>query len=151
MISSDVKKVIVIKTSSKEDELAIGTQIHNQLRGNTDYIENNIVLSISQSFEKGTMNENEVQLWIAKSSSSYPIIRIDSVVNAELTIMIIVNTESEMIEARDSIYNQLVGNEDYVNCSIVLNDSDDRRDINENGYMVKIFISSEAKQVHLTI
>lgn len=151
MITSDVKKILIIKTSSKEDELSIGTQIHEQLRGNQDYIDSNIVLSISQSFTKGTMPDNEVHLWISKDSSICPKIKINSIPNRDLTIEVIVNFEEEMLRIKDSIYKQLVGNKDYINSNIILNGSDDRQDENKNGHMVRISISSDTNPIEIFI
>lgn len=39
---------IRIDTDSEEEKLRIGNEIHEQLRGNDDYINNRIILDISQ-------------------------------------------------------------------------------------------------------
>lgn len=39
-------------------------------------------------------------------------------------ITIKTDNDESMFKVRDSIHNQLVGNEDYINCDIVLNDDD---------------------------
>lgn len=38
-------KEIVISTKTNEEKMIIGSDIHNQLRGNQDYIDNNIILN----------------------------------------------------------------------------------------------------------
>lgn len=40
------KREIIIKCASDEDQKALGNSIHDQLRGNPDYIDNRIVLNI---------------------------------------------------------------------------------------------------------
>lgn len=45
-MSNKIKREIIIKCSEEKDQLAIGNAIHEQLRGNPDYIENRIVLNI---------------------------------------------------------------------------------------------------------
>ena len=47
-------------------------------------------------------------------------------------IIIKTSNEEEMLKIRDSIYNQLVWNKDYIESNIILNGSDDRRDGTEN-------------------
>ena len=54
------------------------------------------------------------------------------------------DTEEDMITIRDRICEQLVGNQDFIDCNIVLNGSDDRR---ENGYEVHVYIFKECKYI----
>ena len=42
------KKAIEIECSSNEDKMMVGEAIHNQLVGNEDYINNNIILNIDE-------------------------------------------------------------------------------------------------------
>lgn len=42
------KKYIEIECSSNEEKVKIGELIHNQLKGNEDYINNNIILNIDE-------------------------------------------------------------------------------------------------------
>lgn len=60
-------------------------------------------------------------------------------------IAIVTNTEDEMFEVREKIYQQLVGNPDYVNNNIILNGSDDRLDGSVN--TVCVYISEECKNI----
>ena len=58
------KMSIIIETANDEDKLKIGNHIHEQLVGNKDYIDNNIVLSIDV--------DNEVNLYIYKECENVP-------------------------------------------------------------------------------
>lgn len=41
-----IKMHIIIKVKNNEEKMAIGTKIHEQLRGNEDYVNNNIILNV---------------------------------------------------------------------------------------------------------
>lgn len=73
-MEKDLRRLIVVKTQSKEEELQIGEKIHNQLIGNQDYIDCRIVLNLSSDRDDGT--ENEVHLYIFNDSISDPEITI---------------------------------------------------------------------------
>ena len=68
-MSEDVKMYIRIEVQSKEECMRIGTLIHDQLRGNKDYIDSNIVLNC-------TDNDNVVRLYICKECENVPTITI---------------------------------------------------------------------------
>lgn len=67
-MSDKVKLEITIKTQSEEEKMEVGTRIHEQLRGNPDYVNNNIILNIDA--------ENEVWLGIFKECENVPKITI---------------------------------------------------------------------------
>lgn len=46
MLDNQLKRKIIITTDSNETKMEIGTKIHNQLRGNPDYVDSNIILNI---------------------------------------------------------------------------------------------------------
>ena len=58
-------------------------------------------------------------------------------------ITIVADTEEEMYEIREKIHLQLVGNQDYIDCNIILNGSDDRMDGSVNTVCVYIFKECE--------
>lgn len=72
--NNELRRTIIIKTNSREEELRIGTKIHEQLRGNPDYIENRIILNMSDARDDQT--ENEVHVYIFSDAISDPEIRI---------------------------------------------------------------------------
>ena len=63
-----LKKLILVKTNSHEEELKILDNFHNQLIGNKDYIESRIVLNHSSKIISNT--ENEVRLYIFDDSET---------------------------------------------------------------------------------
>lgn len=64
-MSEDVKLYIRIETISKDECMRIGTLIHDQLRGNKDYVDSNIVLNCTDS-------DNVVRLYIFKECENVP-------------------------------------------------------------------------------
>lgn len=48
MSNKTFKKAIEIECSSNEEKMEVGKLIHNQLKGNQDYIDNNIILNIDE-------------------------------------------------------------------------------------------------------
>ena len=48
MADKTFKKAIEIECSSNEEKMRVGESIHNQLVGNEDYINNNIILNIDE-------------------------------------------------------------------------------------------------------
>lgn len=73
-MDSQLRRQIIIKTASPEEEFRIAEKIHNQLVGNQDYIDCNIVLNISAYRRDDT--KNEVHVYIFDESESDPIITI---------------------------------------------------------------------------
>lgn len=65
-----IKKTIIVKVNSKEEEYAVAAKIHNQLKGNADYIESRIVLNMSGDRRDGTVNE--VHLYIFDDAENVP-------------------------------------------------------------------------------
>ncbi len=58
-----IKKQIIIKTSSHEEEFAVAEKIHRQLAGNSDYINSRIVLNMSGDRRDGTLNEVHLSIF----------------------------------------------------------------------------------------
>ena len=56
------------------------------------------------------------------------------------------DSEEEMLRVKENIHNQLTGNEDYINCNIILNGSDDRM-LSEDENGVHVYIFNECKYV----
>ena len=73
-MEQEIKRMVIIKTQSREEEFGIADKIHNQLVGNPDYIESRICLNMSKDRDDGT--ENEVHLIIFNDSESDPEIKI---------------------------------------------------------------------------
>ena len=73
-LMQEARRVIRISTNSKEEESKVMENIHKQLVGNQDYIDNRIVLNDSSTRNDGT--ENEVHLYIFNDSISDPDIKI---------------------------------------------------------------------------
>ena len=71
---AELRKTIIIKTKSYEEEWEVAKKIHEQLKGNKDYIENRIILSMSKEIPYEV--ENEVHLYIFDDAESNPEIRI---------------------------------------------------------------------------
>jgi len=71
---SELRRQIIVKCLSREEELAVATNIHNQLMGNPDYRENRIILNMSDARNDGT--ENEVHVYIFNDSVTDPFITI---------------------------------------------------------------------------
>lgn len=69
-----IKKIIIIKTNSHEEEYEVAKKIHEQLVGNEDYIDCRIVLNMSS--DRADETENEVHLYIFEDAESNPEIRI---------------------------------------------------------------------------
>lgn len=65
----ELKMHISIKTINNEEKMRIGNSIHDQLVGNSDYIDSNIILNID--------DENEVNLYIFKECENVPKITIE--------------------------------------------------------------------------
>lgn len=77
---SELRRQIIVKCLSKEEELAVATHIHDQLVGNPDYKENRIVLNMSDARNDGT--ENEVHVYIFNDAVSDPYITIFGVTSS---------------------------------------------------------------------
>lgn len=73
-MDSQLRRQIIIKTASPEEEQRIMEKIYNQLVGNQDYIDCNIVLNDSSARNDGT--KNEVHVYIFDESISDPEITI---------------------------------------------------------------------------
>ena len=74
MLNDIVRREIIIKTHSDEEEYEVANKIHNQLVGNEDYRKTRIILSMSRS--NPDIEKNEVHLYIFNDSKSDPEIRI---------------------------------------------------------------------------
>lgn len=48
MMNEEIKYEMVIYTKDNNEKVRIGAAIHNQLRGNPDYIDSNIILNIDE-------------------------------------------------------------------------------------------------------
>ena len=68
MEESKLKIQVKIFTSNDWEKRKIGNRIHEQLRGNEDYINNNIILNIDE--------ENEINLYIFEECEDIPKITI---------------------------------------------------------------------------
>ena len=64
----DLKMHIIVKTVNEEEKMRIGNSIHEQLVGNKDYIDSNIILNID--------NKNEVNLYVFNECENIPNITI---------------------------------------------------------------------------
>lgn len=69
-MDKEIRKMIVIKTQTSEEEYNILSKIHNQLVGNKDYIDSRIVLNDSSARRDGT--KNEVHFIIFSNSETNP-------------------------------------------------------------------------------
>lgn len=69
-----LRKTIIIKTNSHNEEWEVAKKIHKQLVGNEDYIENRIILSMSSEILEEV--ENEVRLYIFDDAKTNPEIKI---------------------------------------------------------------------------
>lgn len=67
-MEKDCIRYLTINCNSVEAKKELGTKIHNQLVGNKDYIDSNIVLNIDEQYT--------VQLWFFKECESIPEITI---------------------------------------------------------------------------
>lgn len=68
-MTSEVMRKIEIATNTQEECLSIGTKIHEQLRGNQDYIDSNILLNCTEG-------DNVVRVYIFKECTTIPEIAI---------------------------------------------------------------------------
>ena len=66
MLNSKLKKYIKITVADEDEQLKIGNSIHEQLRGNKDYMDSNIVLNLD--------TKNKINLYIFKECNSEPTI-----------------------------------------------------------------------------
>ena len=69
-----LRKFIIVKTNSHEEEYEVAEKIRNQLAGNQDYVDCDIVLNMSSDRRDET--ENEVHLYIFDDAKSNPEITI---------------------------------------------------------------------------
>lgn len=60
---------MTIELSDADDRMALGTAIHEQLRGKQDYIDNNIILNIDTDYA--------VELYVMSDCKELPKIEID--------------------------------------------------------------------------
>lgn len=63
-MDKNLKMHITIRTADEEEQMRVGNSIHEQLCGNKDYIDSNIVLSIDA--------DNEVNLYIFNECTDIP-------------------------------------------------------------------------------
>lgn len=69
-----LRKLIIVKTNSLDEEYEVAKKIHKQLVGNQDYIDCNIVLNMSS--DRADETENEVHLYICDDAKTNPEIKI---------------------------------------------------------------------------
>ena len=67
-MNKNLKMHIIIKTVNEEEKMRIGNSIHDQMVGNKDYIDNNIILNIDEV--------NEVNVYIFDECEIIPNITI---------------------------------------------------------------------------
>lgn len=65
-MNDELKMQVKITVNDEKEQMAIGNSIHEQLRGNKDYIDSNIVLNID--------TDNEVNLYVFKECENVPTI-----------------------------------------------------------------------------
>lgn len=56
--------IVTIETADNDEKMRIGTDIHEQLRGNPGYINNDIILNVDE--------DCKVRLWVDKNCESIP-------------------------------------------------------------------------------
>ena len=69
-----VRRTLIIKTNSHEEEFAVAEKIHKQLVGNPDYINSDICVNMSKDRNDGT--ENEVHVVFFEAAKSDPELKI---------------------------------------------------------------------------
>lgn len=62
--NANLKIKITIETTTKDEQMEISNSIHNQLKGNEDYINNNIILNCNE--------ENVTKLFIFNECKNVP-------------------------------------------------------------------------------
>lgn len=67
-MNNKTKYELTIKTLNNEEKLKVGESIHEQLVGNQDYIDCNIILNID--------TDNTVKLWIFEECKNIPSIQL---------------------------------------------------------------------------
>ena len=93
----ELKKLIVVKTNSREEELKILDNFHMQLVGSKDYIESKIILNDSSARADNT--KNEVHVYVFNDSET------------DVNINISLNTKSDNsnnISAEDIMSNLIL-------------------------------------------
>lgn len=68
-MENNCKYFIQIETATEDEKVKLGNKIHEQLVGNKDYIDSNIVLNID-------LHPRMVQVWIFDECHDIPEIRI---------------------------------------------------------------------------
>lgn len=68
-MSDELKYKVTIEIDDPDERLAIGTAIHEQLRGRQDYIDSNIILNIDTDYA--------VELYVMSDCKELPKIEID--------------------------------------------------------------------------
>lgn len=67
-MNENLKMKVTIETTDAKEQMKIGNFIHEQLRGNQDYIDSNIVLNIE--------TKNTIKLYVFKECKNIPTISI---------------------------------------------------------------------------
>lgn len=127
-----LKREILFICKDEASEKIIGNMVHDQLRGNPDYKNSNIILNLSRDSERP---ENVLGLYFFKECENIPDIGLlfrGCKASDFIDKVIIKCRKDEGPNVRDSIYEQLAGHIDYSNNNIILNCSDDRRDGTED-------------------
>ena len=76
-------KVITIQCENPEETFRVASSIHEQLRGNQDYIDNEIVLHYSDADDIERGAPNRIWLFISADVKTMPDITLKLVVNME--------------------------------------------------------------------
>lgn len=140
----NVRKVIEIKTDSKETKEFIANMIHKQLRGKQEYIESRIILSIGSVIKN--IPENDIHVYIFNDCEIDPIIAIGKFNNSECVIInISVRDSIEEEKLANDLHEQLENNRDKMLSNITVHDSSLKKDRDVNGYCVTITYNKERK------
>lgn len=78
-------KVVTIQCENPEETFRVASSIHEQLRGNQDYIDSEIVLHYSDAADIERGEPNRVWLYISADVKSIP----------DITMKLVANTEGE--------------------------------------------------------
>lgn len=132
-LDCQLKREILFVCKDEASEQTIGNMVHDQLRGNPDYIDNNTILNLSK--DDTERPKNVLGLYFFKECERIPDIGLlfNGRKPSDFIDMVIIKCrKDEGPTVRDSIYMQLAGCIDYSNNNIILNCSDDRRDGTED-------------------
>lgn len=131
---AELRRQIFIKCTKPEYELAVGKIIHEQLRGNQDYIDNNIILNLSRDrYDKDT--ENELHIYLLKECKSIPDIEIKDFDHTAISKITINSHDENTCHVIKNIFDYLEilpeyrdGNIHVIDSEITLSMSDNYKD-----------------------